>query len=228
MYLKNPSPAFSRSGSGLLTSCLLLGAAPWCDAAIIANYEFTGGVLTSSDLDLDTTASDFTGTPAPTTAVTNRLTYAAANAPTTWSTSTGFASFTLTPGSSPLSLASLSFDYGFNNIATGGNYTVRVFSSVTGFTDLSQSLYTFTNDDGSNSGNYAVTPTNRVITLSSLPAFQNISTPVEFRFYFTDGHTGATRYHLLDNVVLNAVPEPSHAMLCLAGAGAFMVRRRRR
>ena len=225
--MKKPSPAFFRSGSGLLASCLLLGGAAWCDAAIIASYEFTGGVLTSSDLDADTAASEFTGTPAPTTAVTDRMTYAALVAPTTWSSPTGFASFTLTPGSSPVSLDSLAFDYGFQNIATGGSYTLRVFSSVTGFTDVSQALYAFTNDDGSASGNYSVTPTTRVITLSSLPAFQNISAPVEFRFYFTDGHTGATRYHLLDNVTLNAVPEASHAMLCLAVAGGFMIRRRR-
>jgi hypothetical protein len=227
MSSKKFSPAFFRSSSGISLAFLLHAAAAPCHAAAVASYDFTGGVLASSDGDAGTTASPFTGTPPPSAAVVDRLAFSAANSPTSWSTSTGFASFTLTPGASPITLASLSFDYGYQNISTGGNYTVRVFSSVTGFTDLSQSLYNFTNNDGSNSGNYAVTPTNRVIDLSGLPAFENVISPVEFRFYFTDGHTGTTRYHLLDNVTLTAVPEASHALLCLIGAGSFVIRRRR-
>lgn len=206
----------------------LLTAFPSAHAAGLASYEFTGGVLTSSDADAGSSASSVTGTPAPGTAVTNRLTYAAANAPTDWATGTGYASFTVTATGGALSLASLTFDYGFQNVTTGGAYTLRVFTSLTGLASTSDALFTYTLPDAGLTSN--ITPTNRSVDLSSYAALQNLAdgTPVEFRFYFTDGHTGTTRYHLVDNIVVSSIPEPSHGILAAFGIGLMTLRRRRK
>ena len=194
---------------------------------MLASYDFTAAALTSSDTDPGSTASSVTGTPAPSTAVTNRLAYGASNTPGTWAANTGYASFTLTPTGGSLSLDSLSFDYGLQNVVDGGAYSLRVFTSLTGFNSTTDALFTYTTPDPVTSN---ITPTARNVNLGSYAALQNVAdgTPIEFRFYFSDNHSASTRYHLVDNIVVSNVPEISHGILAAFGIGLMTLRRSRK
>jgi len=209
----------SRVGSLCAALALSFAGCNELHAVVVASYNFNGGLATSSDTDPATIAGDFVIGAGSLTAVANVLSMSAVNTLPTPTTATGISSFTLTPGASPLSLASLTFDYGFQNIAADGTYFLEITSSLTAATVLYSSPV-----NNAATGNVAAT--GRSVDLSANAAFQNLTGPVTFTFKFNDTHAGTTRYHVLDNVVLNTVPEPSSALLALPAV--FLLARRSR
>lgn len=129
--------------------------------------------------------------------------------------------FTATPSAGfSLNLTSLNFDLA----RSGGSFTGNLFirSSLDGFTS---NLFS----DTAASGSTGLTTTG--LTLDS--SFQNLTTPVEFRFYFADNGTTTTDNSVvfrLDNVVLSGdvIPEPGSAALLAFGALGLAFRRRAR
>lgn len=197
-------------------------------AAVVANYQFTGNSLASTDTDVSSVAGDFviggglSGSTAFTTFGSGAPALVAGTDATSDTDANAFAlddyiSITLTPiGGVSLAYTSLVFDakvYTFSSTTTG---TVAVRSSLNGFAFTLDSR-TITATSGS------ITTGGRSVTLS---AFASQSGPVEFRFYFYDDQNAsvATAGVGVDNVSINAtvVPEPSAVILTLIGAVSFL------
>lgn len=213
--------AFS-SALSLSTACL--------EGATLALYNFDASSLASQDADPDSSASVFipsaglgstgnwnstqtgvntgAGSPAPEFAIKplggGTTTQAASF------TNNAYLSFTLTPsGGFEADLSSLSFNLTVNN--TGLRPSYYLSSSIGGFdnpiagtltTDITTGLKTFDLSD---------------------PAFQNLTTAVEFRLYLwspNGGGSSGSRWGF-DNITLDgtmsAVPEPSTCVLLLGG-----------
>jgi hypothetical protein len=184
-------------------------------AAVLANYGFTN-VRTSTDVDLNSSASDFTngtGIAASSSAYYTTSPSSVSNpslatiSDTTTSSQSGavgandYYTFTLTPNmGQKVSLTDLKIDithYGSGASTVG----VALYSSLDNFS---------TSIGSASSGT-----TSFVTQTISLAAsqFQNFTSAVTFRIYVWDGQDNSGKGDLFDNVILDgtlaAVPEPS-------------------
>lgn len=207
--------------------------------AVIASYNFTGSSLASSDVSLDSTASDFiasgfssffdttNGNATPSVAIpTNSTGPLGGNAGELTEANAisneDYFSFTITPTL---------------NLGQSLNFTSFTFD-VAGRNSNSNSMYVLRSSADSFATTLGVTGT---IGLASAPAFfvassfnlsddsilQGVTAATTFRLYLIDNR-GSTAHILLDNVILNAttIPEPSAALLGSLGMLALMRRRR--
>lgn len=198
------------------------------NGAVIAQYEFISGSAASSVTYPDTTTGNFASGAGLSPTLTDGWIYTnasqtAADAPGAIAANDYF-TFTLTPTNGKiLNLTSLDFGTAFYADA-GNNYDVYLFvrSSVDSYaSDIGP---TITINGQSNTTSPTFAPQSLNLTGA---AFQNLSSAVSFRFYTYDGLTGATRYTALNNVVLNAIPEPSVSVLALMGIALFTTLRRK-
>jgi len=206
---------------------------------IIANYEFTGGDfndpnLVSTDVDPDTTASDFGVGPGFAS-----LSSAAGDPARSFFGSQAFEAdeadaiaaghyitFTITPGINPLDLITLTFDFQRDNVTDGvQSYTLR---SDAGGDDFGTLLLTGTiNGTTGRTGDFFANSAD----LSSIAALSGLTSATELRLYlFGTGIVPANPNYRLDNLRLfgTSVPEPSSLMLLLLGSGVVLIRRRQR
>lgn len=217
----------------------LLAIAPWSHAVVLAEYRFPSAAVTSTDTDPTSAAGSFSVSGGTATGFTNpqagfsssgsnaffrssSLTNTAAGAVTDGD----YFSFTLTPAAT-YNLTTLTFNFGGNN---GGAASPEFTAS----TFLRSSLDGFTSDIGLVAQHTIAAATTATATSPfsinlSAPQFQNLSTPVTFRFYVYNSASVDAQIARLDDVVLNGnlVPEPTIALLGSLGALAALARRRR-
>lgn len=142
-------------------------------------------------------------------------------------TNNKYISFTITP-TTPVSLTSLSFNYLVGTISgsiSATNYFLRTDAGGDNFnTNMGSGTITNTSP-----GFAAATS----VDLSSASTLQGLTDPTTIRIYFyggviggdLNGNNSVTR---LDNLTLNAIPEPSGAaLLTVSLLGCLIVRRRR-
>lgn len=196
-------------------------------ADILAQYTFTGSARTSSDADPLSVASTFDdgtgftssfdltrGNSAPSLAVVSTVIDGSTQAAAV--TAGDYFTFTITPTTgTTLNLSSLTFDYA--NYTNDGTFPTETFFARSNQDSFAANLASAVTATTGSAGVFATA----TITLGA--AFQNLTTPVEFRIYLSDGTNDADRGALIDNVVLNgtAIPEPSTwAML---GVGSILL-----
>ena len=244
--MKNSKTILSLLAGGMLAVTCSLAAKP-ADAAILAQYTFTGNSLNSSDTDPNSVASafgsgpgqvqrvsGFRGDPTPSVAVTF------ANLPST-SKATALSlgtyyNFALTPNTGQ-KLVLNSLQFGTNTgpspiLGAGGNYFVRYSTNGTTFMDIGDVAYTELATNGAN-GNVPFTTRNVDLSSINMPFF---TTPVSFRIYeykniaTNNATNGGLR---LDNIVVQGdvspVPELSTGLLfamAMIGMGFVAMRRK--
>jgi hypothetical protein len=211
-----------------VTAMVMIGGPS--DAAVLAKYDFTGSVKTSSDTDLFSTApaltdgagwtstiNTTTGNPAPSGSVLSNQT---GSSQALAISGNDYYEFTITPNVGfVLNLTDLTFDY--RRFGGGLNATFFVRSSADSFA---------TNLGSASTG--SDTFANVVISLSGAP-FQNVSSPLTFRLYAFDDMNNAGKGDIVDNITLNGstgvVPEPgTFGLLAFGAAGLAGVIARRR
>lgn len=202
-------------------------------ADVLANYGFTGTSRSSTDGDLNSTATTFTagagfqnigldsptidaahGNPAPSLAIDASFTDGSTAGQSV--TANDYFTFTISAASSAtFSLTTLGFDY--TNYATlsypAENFVVR--SSADGFSSNLGNIATVTSTA---SGAWARSSVN----LAGISSLQNVAGSIEFRIYIYDSSSTAGTGALLDNITLDgltAVPEPSSWAMLIGGAG---------
>jgi hypothetical protein len=200
--------------------CILLVAiSASTQAAIFADYGFGGSDLDPDDTDLDTTATSLSiGAGLSFDRFENRGFWVQSNSGPSAYVFTGgedatvldndFIAFTLTP------VGGVNLDFTSMTFATrAANTTVSVASSADSYSSVIGS--------SSASGGWTVD------TISLTP-MAVVSSPVEFRLYFSDSSGDVIIDDIQLNGVVTAIPEPSTiALLGLAGlAGFFFLRRR--
>ncbi len=214
----------------LLTAVVALAITTAAHADVVAQYTFTGSLLTSSDGDTNSMAGDLTfgaGFSSATVSTTLGNTAPGLYIDSTATTGSNqgnavlaneYYSFTITPTAGTLSLSNLMFDYasasGTSTFPTE-NFFVR--SSRDGFA---------ANITGAVSSNSA-TFTTANIGLSAA-TYQGLSTATEFRIYVQDSTNTSGRGAVLDNITLNSVPEPTTYAMLLGGAGMLFIVSRRK
>lgn len=217
---------------GALLAVSLFTPPPEAPAAILVSYTFdtvTSNSSASIDTDLNSVASNIaafggtaasgvtmvasgTGNPAPSGAMQGANTVSAANA----ITNNDYWEFTLSPDSGyKASLTSLTLQFQRSD----GNSPTSLF--------IRSNIDSYASNLFSDSS-LPASPTafeSGTLTLSSLPAFQDLTAPVTFRIY-AFGSNNTTSSLRIDNVVLNgsviAVPEASSSLLLLAGVGLVL------
>lgn len=208
-------------------------------AAILASYPFTGGLPASTDVDLASVAQPFAvlGDGGFSTGQNNvfkrtsetqgaDLAGAIAN--------TEYFSFTVDPlPGGELDLDRFDFLFGGTNDQTSGPFTANfaVMSSVGGFTAADPVLGSFSKSIPTGTGSTPqLDPAS--IDLSGLLQFQNLTAPVEFRFYIFDNANISGMINRVDAVTLTGaatvVPEPATASLAILAALPLLRRKRRR
>ena len=225
----------------LLPVCLLAVIALPSSASILAEYEtlsgpdllkptggFTDANLTATDITLNNVTAPYRSTFANLTqtgsnflAVSPTITQSTVNLSTTLTNAT-YLSFTFTPASGfSLSMDSLTFGAFAGGSSTRSFY---VFSSLSGFTTADPLLSVTYSASGTVINNYS-------ITLSGMPAYQNVTGPVEFRIYDQAGGTSSS-IEIGNNIILNgtvsAIPEPSTYAALVGGFSLTIVALRRR
>jgi len=195
-------------------------------AVIVAQYDFTGSSLNSSDTNLDSTASAFStvgmtsvieltiGNPAP------GIYASAANidsGPISTPATKDYYSFTVTPIATSLDYTTLTMDVRAATTKTG-NYDFSLQTSLNNFTT---NIATFIIVGGTS----ATTFQNYSFDLS---AFSSSAVAQEFRIVLRDDTSTASAGLVFDNVTLNTVPEPTTAVLVLGTLAAGMLLCRRR
>jgi hypothetical protein len=206
-------------------------------SAILAQYDFTTGVVTSSDTDSSSTAGNFTVTNGGTVgggagfSTTTNMAFFRSDGLT--GTEAGavaapdYFSFTITPTTGPTSLTSLTFLFG-GSTSTAVDGTFDPFVSIR----TSAEAVPYNTNIGTATRNVPNTGTaNQLssfsINLTNIPELQNFTTPVTFRLYVYAENAGTAAEILrLDTVVLNGVPESS--AILLSGAGILLAATRRR
>jgi len=230
----------------LLSFGLLL--APIAEGAVVANYLFNSGSAASNDSASNSIAQPFvvsgntvgsdTGFSSGGNVYLRGTSYTTSEAGAVLAND--YFEFTITPtGGAALDLTSVSFVIGGSGATTPPTaaftptVALRSNAEAADFTtDLGTASYSF--PAGQAAASFGSTAT---INLTG-PEFQNVSTPVTFRFYAwapdataTAGQsTDSGQIIRLDTVVLNAtqvVPEPSRVLLLFAGLGLLVGRRRR-
>lgn len=205
------------SVAALTAAAFLCAGFQSANAAVVALYNFTGSVSTSSDTELNSTANTLgnagitvgysvgIGNPAPSRTVDGGSTLATQQL-------TDYFSFTVTPNSGYyLHLNGFTLTFDALNADPGGgiqtaNWAVR--TSVLGFTGVNVAAGTFTEAGW----------TTQTTTFTGA-AYDNRETAVEFRIYMWDPNGSSTMY--FDNITLNAnvvpVPEPINVALGVFG-----------
>ncbi len=220
----------------LCVAAAVPGLIDTASAAVIADYQFTGGSLSSSAASGIATASNMS-LPQGGIVASQFIIYNTSNLiPESLSLSiTGnfYLSLTVSPTVENLAISSLTFNFGMaNNTSTVNPYTGNwaVFSSVGGFAEGSQiQTGNFSLPSGSGAAGIFANPAPN-ISLTSVAGLQNVSSPTEFRIYYWDNASvGSSNLNLrIDAVQLNAttVPEPSSLLLmALAAAVGLWCRR---
>lgn len=121
-------------------------------------------------------------------------------------------------------ISEITFNHSVSDTFDDADYTTHILVKEFGLTFVASDevLDTTRTADGSP---LPATPAASV-DLSLDPAFQGLSGTTEIRVYFSDDVTNNGQIHLLDNLFITVVPEPSS--LALVGLGGFFLLRRRR
>lgn len=225
---------FSKSRRLVLATSVLAACAALpqlAQAVIVAEYNFTGTSLTSSDSSLDSTASDLTtvgftsvinvsiGDPAPAIFAQADLTDSPGASPNfiPAPSASDYFSFTVTPIATSLDYTTLTMD-----VRTMTNHAADYYFSI------QTSLDSF----ATNIATYHILGSASTLTFQpysfDLSAFSASAVAQEFRIVIRDGTSSASRGLVFDNITLNTVPEPTTAALVLGTLGAGMLLRRRR
>ena len=217
-------------------------------SSIIASYEFTDGSAAATASDSDITASDFTLGAGLTEGISSSSDSIFVRSTETFGSMLSFTNardnddyftVTFTAGTDiSMDLTTFSYDYGYTS-ATGSK---ELKSYVTTSINNHESFFTAGGANAISTVNTTVTSTATFPNALSLDlthadlngAYQNITTSIEFRIYFSDDHNNSQTIHRLDNVqlsgTLSAVPE-SQAFALLGGLmaiGFVAVRRPRK
>lgn len=225
MNTKISSHISKQRGLSAFVALLSIGALVNSSSAstVVAEYSFDGGSISSSDTETATIAGDYVATVAPNTTSYSGTSSSSDNAfffsfQTAANlndaiSSNDYQSFSLdveTAGAT-VSLESLDFDQGWWNTAASLDFSVSVLSSFDGFATAGELLGTYTIDGATTTD--ANTTVAQSINLAGLTEFQNLTSDVEFRFYFYDNSSATDRTHRIDNISLTAssvvIPEPS-------------------
>lgn len=233
MNSKNYLFVLSASLCGLLT--------PMLQADVIANFDFASGSVSSSDSDINSTASDIAlnfsvpgdgAVSSFTETVFYRSTGTGADAATALS-NPDYVSFTVTIDTGfVLNLDSLDFDQlGTTNAPTGDfNQTTFVQTSIDGF-GSGNDVASFSRDVIAPASGAETTFDSRSIDLTA-SNFQNIAGTLEVRFYLYDDIDNSAALHRLDNIVLNGtvsvIPEPSFYASIFGVLGLVFIAYRRK
>ena len=190
-------------------------------ADVLANFTFSGSSLASFDADPNSTATSFVdgpgfistidtarGNPTPSIAIDSNQTDSTTQGGAV--TSGDYFTFTITPGAGQvLNLTSLTFDYA--NYTNSGAYPTENFIVRSSIDNFGANLASAVTSNVASAGTFA----NANISLTAAQ-YQNVTSPIEFRFYVYDGTTSIDKGALVDNIVLNGtalVPEPATYML---------------
>ena len=201
-------------------------------AEVLAIFTMQGSLRTSADSDGNSLASPISdglgfgasidttrGNPTPSLAVDSTQIDGSTN--TAAVGANDYFTFTLTPISgASFSLTSLTFDYA--NYTNDGTFPAESFFARSSRDGFGSNLAATVSAAAASAGVFATS----TIALTA-GAFQNQTTAIEFRIYLQDGTTDLDRGALLDNITLNGVtvPEPSAALMLLASASLFALRR---
>jgi hypothetical protein len=205
------------------------------EGTVIASYTFAGSSFASSDVSLNSTASDLlasgltagfdatNGNSSPSVAIPTSTTGASATVTEANAIANeDYFSFTITPTLNPgesLNFTSFTFDVAGRNSNSNSLYLLRSSADsyattlgITGTVVLSAAPSTWVSQS---------------LDLSDDSILQGLTAATTFRLYMIDNR-GSTAHILLDNVTLNAttVPEPGAALL--GSLGMFALFRRRR
>jgi len=219
----------------VILSALLAGSP--VRSAVLTEYTFTSGSTAASNVDPNAVASAFSaGTGIPSATFTSgwaqtpgsELPQSPATGLAEAITGNDYFSFTLNaaPGYA-LNLTQLTMGVAAYR-ASGASTSVRgnfyALSSINGFT--TSALINTIETAQQNSPFTFVTFT---IDLAGA-AYQNLTSPVEFRIYMEYNTVSTARYLAIDDVVLSgtiaAIPEPSTGLLLLGSAGGLLWWRR--
>lgn len=207
---------------------LILLTIPASGALVVADYEFVSSSPASTASYPDATANTFTNGSGLSIIFSDG--WVSTGASSTTNSDAGAVSgddyftFTLTPiNGASLNLTSLNFGTAFYANASN-NYTAYLFvrSSVDNFATNIGSIISITGQSNTTSPSFA----QQSLNLSG-GIYQNLTTPITFRFYVYDTVSDGSRRIGLNQVMLNAIPEPSTAGLFLLGAGWLLLRKRR-
>ena len=231
-----PSPLVRTAG---LAAVVLLAGQTASHAAVLARYEFTDGLLVSTDddvADLTSTASDLSdgpgftsgnftggGNPAPARSVTVNLTNGANEADA--HTAGDYFLITITPAAGyQINLTSITMDF-----AASYNTQPRGFGIRTSVDTFGAAVGSVT--EAANTGTASVF-VNREVDLSGA-SLQGITGPVTLRITVFDNASVSSNSDRFDNITVNGtatlIPEPGTTTLAaVAGALALAARRRKR
>jgi hypothetical protein len=228
----------------LLAATALAFTAASANAAIIAEYTFTGGSTASTPGTLGSSIGFEAGITGSSTAsddlrITGGETLGGENGGPDYEdvdqdriATANWVTFTIAVSATQeIGLTSLDFDYTEIDPAA---FLLGVYTSKTGFTEGDHLLGIF--DSTTTAGplpNTTFTDNNGTsVNLSGITALQGLTDEtVEFRFLLGDSSGSSSRIHVLDDIVLNGdvtvVPEPSTTALIGLGGIALILRRRK-
>lgn len=225
---------FSPSLAGKLAAAFVMAAgfSGAANGAVLAQYTFTGNSMTSSDPELNSTASDLgigpgitvayrsTGNPTPALEIP-----VAATAATEGSAHDDgdYLTITITPAAGyQLNLTDLTADFGATYDTAGRGYGLR--TSVNGYGSSVASVTQAANTGAA--GTYYPGS----ISLSGA-AFQGLTGSVTLRITVFDSASSASNRNFFDNIVVNgtvtAIPESSSLLAGCLGLTLLVVRRRK-
>lgn len=213
---------------------------------MVANYTFNSGSAASSDSHAQSTAGQWaisggtaSGGTSPQAAISSSTdqpyirTLSLTNSKLGAISGEDYFSFTWTPDAGfTTPLTELRFAFGGSNLGANGsdpsdNYTAYLSAqaSVGGgsYFDIGQEISRLVTYQAGNSGAQL---SNYTINLGGIPALQNTTEAVNFRFYLYSSTSHDGKIVRMDNVVLDTVPEPSAAALALLGS-VYLLRRKR-
>lgn len=141
-----------------------------------------------------------------------------------------FFSFTISKegASSSYNLGQVSFDYQVGNHSNDvHDTTFYLFSSVGGFAAAGNAIASFVYN--SSTADTSTDPFLNTGAINLGASFQNLTANTEFRIYLSDAgsNSGAVSARI-DNITLNAIPEPSTVLLLGVSLGSLVLLRRYR
>jgi len=199
-------------------------------AVILAQYDFTGSSLNSSDSSLDSTASAFS-----TVGFTSVVNVSIGNpAPAIFAQSDLINGPDAAPNFIPVNSVSDYFSFTVTPIATSLDYgmlTMDVRTMTNTAALFYFSLQTSLDSYATNIATYEILGSASTMTFQSysfdLSAFSPSSGAEVFRIVLRDNTSNVARGLVFDNVTLNTVPEPTTAALILGTLAAGILIRRR-